>query len=61
MKSRRSSIVVGAALALTVAFPTIGRADDKDEKRAPKDAVVHFGQQQPQAGGPSPISCCRMT
>jgi hypothetical protein len=48
-----SRIVVGAALTLTVAFPTIGKADDKDEKKALEDAVVQFAQQQPQTGGPT--------
>src|SRR6267378_4325227 len=43
----RSRIVVGAAVVLTLAFPTIGRADD--EKKAPLDAVVHFAQPQPQS------------
>jgi hypothetical protein len=44
----RSRIVVGAALALTVAFPTIGRADDK-EKKVAKDWVVNFAQPLPQS------------
>jgi plastocyanin len=46
MKSR-SWIVVGAALALSLAFPAIGRADDKDKDKA-KTFIVHFGQPQPQ-------------
>ena len=60
MKSRRSSIVVGAALlalaALAGAFPTTGRADDKNEEKAAlQDAVVHFGQPQPQTPAPAPV------
>ena len=57
MKSRRSSIVVGATLAFAVAFPTAGRADDKDKekKAALHDAVVHFGQPQPQTPDPAPV------
>jgi hypothetical protein len=51
----RSRIVVGAALALSLAIPMIGRADDKDEKKALKDAVVHFGQPQPQTPAPAPV------
>jgi hypothetical protein len=50
-----SRIAVGAALALIVAFPTIGRADDKHEKKALKDAVVHFAQPQPQTPAPAPV------
>ncbi len=46
MKSR-SRIVAGAALALTLAYPTIARGDDK--KKPPQDVVVHFGQPQPQS------------
>jgi hypothetical protein len=46
MKSR-SRILVGAAVVLALAFPTIGSADD--QKKAPRDAVVHFGQPQPQS------------
>ena len=52
MRSRPSSIVVfGAALALTLAFRATGIADDHDkdrDRRVAKDAVVHFGQPQPQ-------------
>jgi hypothetical protein len=57
MKSRRSSIVVGATLAFAVAFPAAGRADDKDKekKAALHDAVVHFGQPQPQTPDPAPV------
>jgi plastocyanin len=43
----RLRIVVGAALALALAFPTIGRADDKD--KVSKDWTVEFGQPQPQS------------
>src|SRR5712691_3696811 len=50
----RSRIVVGAALALTVAFPTIGRADDKESKVA-KDWVVNFAQPLPQ-GSPAAVT-----
>jgi hypothetical protein len=50
----RSRIVVGAVLALIVAFPTVGRADDK-EKQAASGAVVHFGQPQPQTPDPAPV------
>lgn len=52
MKSR-SRIVFGTALALTLAFPTIGRADDKDKPS--KDWLVHFGQAQPQ-GAPAAVT-----
>ena len=57
MNSRRSSIVVGATLALAVAFPTTGRADDKDKdkKTVLHDAVVHFAQPQPQTPDPAPV------
>lgn len=50
MKSR-SRIVVGVALALTLALPTIGRTDDKDKPS--KDWTVHFGQPQPQGAPPA--------
>jgi plastocyanin len=53
--SRRSSIVVGTALALTMAFPTIGRTDDKEKQAAVQDAVVQFGQAQPQ-GAPDAVT-----
>jgi hypothetical protein len=49
--SSRSRIVLGAALALTVAFPTLGRTDDKKVPGIPH-AVVDFGQPQPQ-GAPA--------
>ena len=56
MKSARSSIMVGAALALALAFPTAGRADDKDKDQKPAtDVVVHFGQRQPQTPAPAPV------
>jgi len=51
MKSR-SWIVVVAAVALTVAFPTFGRADDKDKDKDKKEStewLVFFGQPQPQS------------
>jgi plastocyanin len=50
MNIGRTSIIVGAVLAAAVAIPTIGRADDGDqnEPQAVKDAVVQFGQPQPQ-------------
>jgi hypothetical protein len=52
MMSRSSSIAVfGAALALTLALPVTGVAHDHDKdkhQRIAKDAVVHFGQPQPQ-------------
>ena len=54
MRSRRFSITVGAALALTLALSVTGRADDND-KKAPQNAVVHFGQPQPQTPAPAPV------
>src|SRR5882672_898748 len=54
MKSR-SRIVFGAALALTLALPVLGRADGKDGKdndRAAKEWTVNFGQPQPQTPVP---------
>jgi len=50
MRSRSSRILFGTALALTLAIPTIGKADDNDKKTA--TFVVHFGQPQPQ-GAPA--------
>ncbi|HYS27765.1 MAG TPA: hypothetical protein VEP46_19290, partial [Vicinamibacterales bacterium] len=50
MKSR-SRIVFGAALALTLALPVLGRADGKDGKdndRPAKEWTVNFGQPTPQ-------------
>ena len=42
--------------ALAGAFPTTGRADDKNEEKAAlQDAVVHFGQPQPQTPAPAPV------
>jgi hypothetical protein len=53
----RSRIVLGAALALIVAFPPIGRADDKDkDKKTANTWVVHFGQPQPQTPDPAPVA-----
>src|SRR5882672_3212261 len=57
MKSR-SRIVFGAALALTLALPVLGRADGKDGKdndRPAKEWTVNFGQPQPQAAAPVPV------
>ena len=51
MKSR-SWLVFGAALALTLALPMMGRADDKD--RPAKEWTVNFGQPQPQTPDPAP-------
>lgn len=53
MKSR-SWFVVGIALALAIALPVIGFADDKD-KRPAKEWTVHFGQPQPQTPDPAPV------
>jgi len=48
--------MIGAALALTLAFPTIGRADDKDkDKKTAKTWVVQFGQPQIQTPDPAPV------
>jgi plastocyanin len=54
MKSHRTSIIVAAAIA-ALAFPAVGRADDKDHKgkdhdkvQAVQDATVHFAMPQPQ-------------
>ena len=52
MKSR-SSIVFGAALALTLALPVIGHGKDND--RPAKEWTVHFGQPQPQTPDPAPV------
>jgi hypothetical protein len=51
--NNRSRIVVGGALALSLAIPMIGRADDKDKPS--KDWLVHFGQAQPQTPDPAPV------
>ena len=48
MNIGRTSMVVSAVLAAAVAFPTLGRADDKKKPRAPRNVVVEFGQPQPQ-------------
>jgi hypothetical protein len=48
-------LLVGAVLTLAVAFPTTGRTDDNDKKAALQDAVVHFGQRQPQ-GAPAAVT-----
>jgi plastocyanin len=49
MQIRRSSILV-AILAFAAAFPAAGRSHDSDRRpSAVQDAVVHFGQQQPQS------------
>jgi hypothetical protein len=55
MKTRRALLVASAGLALAVALPAMGRADDKDgdRGRAPQDFVVQFGAPQPQ---PAPAS-----
>jgi plastocyanin len=53
MSIRTTGILVGAALAIAVSVPMIGRADDKEKTKALKDAVVQFAQKQPQAGGPT--------
>ena len=53
MSIRTTGILVGAALAIAVSVPTIGRADD--ERKALKNAVVHFGQPQPQTPDPAPV------
>ena len=52
MKSR-SWFVFGGALALTLALPLMGHADDKD--RPSKTWTVHFGQPQPQTPDPAPV------
>jgi plastocyanin len=46
-----------AVLAAAVAFPSIGRADHDDGKKPKpvRDAVVHFGQPQPQTPAPPPV------
>jgi len=53
MKSHRTSIIVAAVMA-ALAFPAVGRADDKDNKgkvEAVQDATVHFAMPQPQPPG----------
>jgi plastocyanin len=57
MKSR-SRIIFGAALALTLSLPVLGRADGKDGKdndRAAKEWTVNFGQPQPQTPDAAPV------
>jgi plastocyanin len=46
---KRTSVIVVGLIAL-LAFPTVGRADDKDKDKAPavQDATVHFAMPQPQ-------------
>jgi hypothetical protein len=53
MKSR-AWFMFGAALALTLALPALGGADDKD-KRPAKEWLVYFGQPQPQTPDPAPV------
>jgi len=52
MKSHRTSIIVAAVMA-ALAFPAVGRADDKDKNKVPavQDATVHFAMPQPQPPG----------
>ena len=54
MRSRWSRILFGTALAITLAIPMIGKADDNDKKAA-ANVVVHFGQRQPQTPAPAPV------
>jgi plastocyanin len=53
--NRRAILAIAAACSLAVAFPLRGTAKDKDNDDAnvvvQHDAVVQFGQTQPQAGG----------
>ena len=55
--SRKAILAVAAAIALAVAFPLRGTAHDGDNDDnnvvAQHDAVVQFGQPQPQPGGPT--------
>jgi hypothetical protein len=45
MRTRPSTIVFAAAVALTLAFLPVGKADDKDEgTKAPLEAFVQFGE-----------------
>jgi plastocyanin len=48
MNIGRTSLVMIAVLAAALAFPAIGRADDKQKRRAVRNAVVQFGAPQPQ-------------
>jgi plastocyanin len=60
MKSLRTSIVAAAVLT-ALAFPAVGRADDKgkdkdkDNKVVAEAIVVHFGQAQPQTPDAAPV------
>jgi hypothetical protein len=51
--SRKGILAIAAACSLAVAFPLSGKAKDKDDPNVvvQHDAVVQFGQGQPQAGG----------
>src|SRR2546423_9256947 len=50
--SRKGILAIAAACSLAVAFPLRGTAKDKDDNVvAQHDAVVQFGQGQPQPGG----------
>jgi plastocyanin len=51
--NRTTGILVATALAIAVSLSAVGRADDK--VTALKDAVVHFGQPQPQTPDPAPV------
>jgi hypothetical protein len=55
MKCERTLLVAAAGAALTMAFATVGRAQDADRRTPPPpaDVVVQFGAPQPQ---PSPAS-----
>jgi hypothetical protein len=54
--SPRLSTIAGAALALALAFPAIGRTNDRDtNQKAVQDAIVQFGQPQPQST-PAPVT-----
>ena len=51
--NRNAILAIATACAFAVAFPLRGTAKDNDHDNvvAQQDAVVHFGQQQPQPGG----------
>jgi plastocyanin len=53
MSIRTTGILV-AALAIAVSLSTVGRAQDQ-ETSALRNAVVHFGQPQPQTPDPAPV------
>ena len=55
MNIGRTSMVVSVVLAAAVAFPTVGRADEKKKPRAPRNVIVEFGQPQPQTPAPAPV------